>query len=88
VNSKTLISYDTIIELTDWLIANEKKLLEEAGQRGDHPNHWLFRTTYFDKHYEKWVAIGAELAAFKAVGPCGDAVRAIGQKLSGEKLEP
>ncbi len=87
VNSKNMISYDTIIELTDWLIAEEKRAVEDGlGPVGDHPSHWLFRTTFFDKHYEKWVAIGAELAAFKAPGPCGEAVRAIGQRLSGETL--
>ena len=89
VNSKNMISYDTIIELTDWLIAGEKRAVDDRlGPVGDHPNHWLFRTTFFDSYYKKWVVIGAELAAFKATGPCGNAVRAIGQKLSEEKLEP
>jgi hypothetical protein len=87
VNSKNMISYDTIIELTDWLIAEEKRALEEGVSSGDHPNHWLFRTACFDSHYKKWVAIGAELAAFKATGPCGDAVRGIGQRLALEKRE-
>ena len=65
-----MISYDTIIELTDWLIAEEKRAVgREARAVGDHPNQWLFRTTYFDTHYEKWIAIGAELAAFKGHRP-------------------
>jgi hypothetical protein len=87
VNSKNMISYDTIIELTDWLVAEEKRALEEGGD-DKYPRHWLFRAACFDSHYRKWIALGVELAAFKATGPCGDAVRCIGQRLSGEKLEP
>jgi hypothetical protein len=89
VNSKNMISYDSIIELTDWLIAEEQRVVNDRrGPVGNHLNHWLLRTTSFDTKSEKWIAIGAELAAFKANGPCGDAVRGIGQRLSGEKLEP
>jgi len=87
VNSKNMISYDTITELIDWLIAEEKRAVGERGKSvGDFPNHWLFRTTFFDTLREKWMAIGAELAAFKVTGQCGDAVRAIGQKLAGQTL--
>lgn len=89
VNSSNMISGDTIIELTEWLIAEEKRAFDDWGESvGDFPDHWLFRITYFDKHREKWMAIGAELAAFEANGRCGDAVRAIGQRLSGQTPAP
>jgi hypothetical protein len=87
VNSKNMISYDTVTELIDWLIAEEKRAFDERGKSvGNFPNHWLFRTTFFDTLREKWMAIGAELAAFKVSGLCGDAVRAIGQKVAGQTL--
>ena len=86
-NSKNMISNDTIIELTDWLIAKEQETFDGQGRTvSDFPNHWHFRTTIWDIQREKWIAIGAELAAFKVTGPCGDAVRAIGQRLSGQTL--
>lgn len=86
VNSKNMISYDTIIELTKWLIDEEKGAFDDRGGGvGDFPNYWLFRTTFFDSLREKWMAIGAELAAFKVTGPCGDAVREIKLRLSGQK---
>jgi hypothetical protein len=31
------------------------------------------------------MAIGSELAAFQGAGPCGNAVRSIGERLSGQK---
>ena len=86
VNSKNMISYDTIIELTEWLSAEKKRAFDDRGRSvGDFPDHWLFRTTFFDRLREKWMAIGTELAAFKVTGPCGDAVREIGLRLSGQK---
>ena len=83
-NSKNMISLDTIAELANWLIAEEKKAFDEWGKSvGDFPDHWLLRTTFFNKHRGKWMAIGAELAAFKGAGPSCEAVRSVGQMLSG-----
>jgi len=85
VNSGNMVPHDTIMRLSDWLIAGEERAFGEWGQgTGDFPHHWLFRITSFDHQREKWMAIGAELAACNVTGPCGDAVRGIGQKLSGQ----
>jgi hypothetical protein len=82
VDSK-MVSPDTVMKLSDWVIAEEKRALDERrGSVGDFPRHWLFRTTFFDTHREKWMAIGAELAACNL--PVGDAVRNVGQRLSGQ----
>lgn len=84
-DSRNMVSDDTVMKLSDWLIAEEKGAFDEQGERvGDFPRHWLFRTTFFDNHREKWMAIGAELAACNVTGPCGDAVRSVGQRLSGQ----
>jgi hypothetical protein len=55
-----------------------------GGSVGNFPDHWLFRTTFFDRTREKWMAIGSELAAFKGSGAVAEAVRCVGQKLSGQ----
>jgi hypothetical protein len=87
VNSKNMVSHDTIMKLTDWLVAEEKRAFDAWGESvGNFPTHWLFRTTYFDMERGKWMAIGSELAASQISGPCGDAVRSVGQRLSGKTL--
>jgi hypothetical protein len=80
-----MVSHDTVMKLADWVIAEEKTAFDEGGGRlDDFPRYWLFRTTLWDTHREKWMALGAELAACKVTGRCGDAVRGIGQRLSGQ----
>jgi hypothetical protein len=77
------VSLDTVMKLSDWLIAEEQRAFEQWGESvGKFPHHWLFRTTFFDKEREKWMAIGAQLAACTIAG--GDAVRGVGQRLSGQ----
>jgi hypothetical protein len=79
------VSLDTVMKLSDWLIAEEQKAFDQWGESvGKFPHHWLFRTTFFDNNREKWMAIGADLAACNVAGPCGDAVRGVGQRLSGQ----
>lgn len=86
VGSKNMVSQDSVMKLTDWLIAEEKRAFDERGESvGDFPTHWLFRTTFFDSNREKWMAVGSKLAAFQITSPCGDAVREIGLMLSGQK---
>ena len=85
INPKNMVSQETIMALTDWLMAEEKRAFEErGGSVGDFPTHWLFRTTFFDGDREKWMAIGSELSAYQVAGPCGDAVRDVGLRLSGQ----
>ncbi len=82
-------SPETIMQLTDWLIAEEKRAFDDWGESvGDFPDHWLFRTTYFSGYREKWMAIGAELEGVGVTGPCGDAVRMVGRMLSGQTAMP
>jgi hypothetical protein len=88
VNSKNAISDDTITELANWLIAEEKRAANEQSRPGKFPHHWLFRATVFDLDREQWMAIGAKLAAFKGNSAYGDAVRTIGRKLSGQDPVP
>jgi hypothetical protein len=89
IRPRASVSQDTIMKLADWLIAEEKNAFDWWGKSvGDFPNHWLFRTTFFSTERTKWMAIGAELAAFRPVGACGDAVRRIGRMLSGETPMP
>jgi hypothetical protein len=88
VNSRNMISDRAIMELADWLISQEKRGADTEQGSGNFPNHWLFRITFFDLDREQWMAIGAELAAFDVSGPCGDAVRNVGRKLSGRDLMP
>ena len=88
VNSKNAISGDTIIELANWLIAEEERAANAQSRPGKFPHHWLFRTTFFDLDRKQWMAIGATLAAFKSNSKYGDAVRTIGQKLSGQDPVP
>jgi hypothetical protein len=52
---------------------------------GGSPDHWLCVATN-PLHPEKWIALGAQLAQSTRVGRSGDAVRAIGRRLSGEIL--
>jgi hypothetical protein len=79
------VSLDTVMKLSDWLIAEEQRAFDQWGESvGKFPHHWLFRTTFFDNNREKWMAIGAELAACNVAGRCGDAVRGVGQRLSGQ----
>lgn len=85
VNSGNMVSHDTVMKLSDWLIAEEQRAFDEWGKGvGDFPRHWLFRNTFSVTHREKWIAIGTELASCKITGPCGDAVRDVGQRLSGQ----
>jgi hypothetical protein len=83
VRSRNAVPDAVIIDLTEWLIAKEQKEFD-GGYRGDNANHWLFRTGHIDMLDEKWLALGAELAAFDATGHCGDAVRAIGDRMAAE----
>jgi hypothetical protein len=81
------VSLDTVMKLSDWLIAEEKRAFDRWGKSvGKFPHHWLFRTTFFANHREKWMAIGADLAACNVAG--GDAVRSVGQRLSGQTPAP
>jgi hypothetical protein len=84
VLSRSMISDQSIMQLADWLISEEKREAGTVVSPRNFPNHWLFRTTVFDHEREQWMAIGAELAAFGVAGPCGDAVRDVGRKLSGQ----
>jgi len=84
VNSKNAISGGTIMGLANWLIAEEKRAANEQSGPGKFPHHWLFRATVRDLDREQWMAIGAKLAAFKGNSTSGDAVKTIGQKLSGQ----
>ena len=89
VGPRAFVAHDTIMALADWLIAEEKRAFDDWGESvGDFPGHWLFRTTFFSRDREKWMAIGSELAAFQLAGPCGDAVRSVGQRLSGQAQMP
>jgi hypothetical protein len=88
INSKNAISGDTIIELANWLIAEEKRAASAQSRSGKFPHHWLFRATFFDLDRQQWMAIGAKLAAFKGNSTYGNAVRTIGQKLSGQEPVP
>lgn len=85
VRSRDTISDATILDLTRWLIATEQRRHDESGNRGEYPNHWLLRTTFTLRH-DRWIALGKVLAAFAGTGPCGDAVRDVGRRLSGEIL--
>jgi hypothetical protein len=87
-DSKNMVSHDTVLKLADWVIAEEKRAFDEQSGSGDFPHHWLFRTTFWDTHREKWMALGAELAACSITGRCGDAVRGVGQRLSGQTPMP
>lgn len=88
VNSRNAISGDTILELANWLVAEEEKAAGAPSSPRKFPHHWLFRATFFDHDRDQWMAIGAQLAAFKGNSPYGDAVRTIGRKLSGQDLVP
>jgi hypothetical protein len=88
INSKNAISGDTIIELANWLIAEEERAASAQSRPGKFPHHWLFRATFFDHDRQQWMAIGATLAAFKGNSAYGDAVRTIGRKLSGQYPVP
>jgi hypothetical protein len=88
VNSKNAISDDTMMELANWLIAEEKRAADKQSRPGKFPHHWLFRVTVLDLDREQWMAIGAKLAAFKGNSTYGDAVRTIGRKLSGQDPVP
>lgn len=84
-DSGNMVPHDTVMKLSDWLIAEEERAFDGWAEGvGNFPHHWLFRASYTDMHREKWMAIGAELAACNVTGPCGDAVRGIGQRLSGQ----
>jgi hypothetical protein len=76
------VSDATIIALTKWLIAEEQREFDTGGRGGD-PNRWLFRIDHIDMLDKKWIALGAELAAFEGGGQRADAVRAIGQRMVG-----
>lgn len=88
VHSKNAISGDAIIELCDWLIAEEERAATPHSRPGKFPHHWLFRATFFDFDRDQWMAIGAKLAAFDGKGAYGDAVRTVGRKLSGQDAVP
>lgn len=83
------ISDAVIVDLAKWLLGAEKRT-PIAGE--GFANHWLLRrafstaltTPFFTRAAQKWIALGSELAAFKAKGPRGDAVREIGQLLAGQ----
>jgi hypothetical protein len=88
VNSKNAISDDTLMELANWLIAEEKRAANKQSRPGKFPHHWLFRATVLDLDREQWMTIGAKLAAFKSNSTYGGAVRTIGRKLSGQDPVP
>ena len=68
-----------VVQLTQWLLDMEARTIIRNEAFAD---HWLRRTTFHTT--EKWVALGSDLSAFKGKGPRGDAVRAIGQRMSGQ----
>jgi hypothetical protein len=88
VNSNNAISADTIVELANWLIAEEKRAANEQSSPGKFPHHWLFRATVFDVDRDQWMAIGAKVATFKGNSTYGDTVRTIGRNLSGQDPVP
>jgi hypothetical protein len=84
VRARGAVPDTTLLDLARWLIVQEQSAFDYWGKPvGDFPNHWLFRTSHFMKP-EKWIALGRELAAFDGAGESGEAVRAVGRKLSGE----
>jgi hypothetical protein len=87
---------DDVLSFADWLVADEARILDaRGGGVGKLPEHWLLRTTFFTLKWEKWIALGRELAragarhtgsdaaAATAIGPGIAAARAIGERLTG-----
>ncbi len=72
-----------VIALTEWLLAAEQeRAASSSGRDEEFGGHWLLRLSR-PLRPDKWIALGRELAAFEAPGPCADAVRAIGRRLAG-----
>jgi hypothetical protein len=84
IRSRNAVSDAVIIELTEWLIVTEQQEFDGGSHSGGKANRWLFRTDHIDMLDKKWLALGAELAAFEASGRRGDAVRAIGRRMDDE----
>jgi hypothetical protein len=81
------IANSAIVTLVAWLVATEQEhAVNSSGRDEKFADHWLLRISR-PIHPEKWTALGNELAAFDAAGPCGDAVRGIGRRLAGGMLE-
>lgn len=79
------ISDAVVIELTQWLLDEEGR---EKTRGDDFASHWLLRKTFSTSAAQKWIALGSDLASFKANGPRGDAVREIGRLLAGQTRVP
>jgi|SRR5215472_7026546 len=77
------VSDAVVIELTQWLVGEETRTKPRAGDEG-FADHWLLRTTYIGATAQKWIALGSDLASFKAKGPRGNAVREIGRLMAGQ----
>ncbi len=83
------LSDEQLLAFSRWIIGQEKKAVEFwEGGIGDQHYHWLLRTTFFNAHYKKWIALGAEMAVFSLSGDAGDVVREIGRCLAGDDWEP
>ena len=82
VRSRDTVQDADILKFAEWLPAEEKQARKVWGEGFAGDIDWLLRTPHF-MFLQKWLALAAELAAFDATGPCGDAVRSIGQRLAG-----
>ena len=83
VRSDRAVADSAILALTQWLLAAEQERAANSTARDEKfGGHWLLRLSP-PMRPEKWIALGRELAAFEAAGPCGEAVRAIGRSLAG-----
>ena len=75
VKFETKISDKQLLTFARWIIAEEKKVVDSwEGGVGDQHYHWLLRTTFFNQHHKKWIALGAEMSGFlpqRRSGRCG-----------------
>ncbi|MGD9921655.1 MAG: hypothetical protein AB7V13_09440 [Pseudorhodoplanes sp.] len=78
----------SIVALCEWLVTEEKRLFQYRHRyRGESyrecSQNWLLRADD-PLNSERWVRLGARLAASTRTGRSGDAARSIGRLLSGE----